>query len=575
MHSNLHRPPGLPAPARTPFRALFRVVLLLALAGMAAIPRTGWAHAVLMESVPADGATLDAPPAELRLSFNEPVSPIRFQLLDQQGRDMADPAGTVAENETVRLALPPGLPQGLYVASYRMTSADGHPVSGSFTFGIGVTPQPPAATPEPDDPARTAALAGVLLRALHYAALLAGTGGGLFLILVSRRSSALGDKVMPALGAMLLAAGLSGLLLVGVTGAVLTGQPLAALATASAWSTGAGSSVGLSIGIAALALLCTAGGLAGWGRSKAGWLLLAAGALLGALSLAATGHAATAPPRWLAAPLVALHGLMAAFWVGALWPLAVALRLEPAAEAARLTRRFSRLAVGAVAVLAGAGAILSVLQLRPAGAVSGSAILEAILSTGYGWLWSGKMLAVLLLLGLAAWNRQSLTPALDRGGTGPVRALRRSIALEMAVAGTILLLSASFALTPPPRARSGGVERPPPGFSIVTVRNGHMAIIDVDPARPGRNRIRLHLQDEDGKQLAAREATAEWEVPAAGIAPLRRPLSSLGPGFFGSDDMELPLAGRWELRLDVLIDDFDKQVFRTRLQLGEPAAGTK
>ncbi|WP_060721724.1 copper resistance CopC/CopD family protein [Azospirillum thiophilum] len=575
MHSNLHRPPGLPAPACTPFRALFRVVLLLALAGMAAIPRTGWAHAVLMESVPADGATLDAPPAELRLSFNEPVSPIRFQLLDQQGRDMADPAGTVAENDTVRLALPPGLPQGLYVASYRMTSADGHPVAGSFTFGIGMTPPPPAATPEPDDPARTAALAGVLLRALHYAALLAGTGGGLFLLLVGGRSSALSDRVTPALGAMLLAAGLSGLLLVGVTGAVLTGQPLAALATASAWSTGAGSSVGLSIGIAALALLCTAGGLAGWGRSKAGWLLLAAGALLGALSLAATGHAATAPPRWLAAPLVALHGLMAAFWVGALWPLAVALRLEPAAEAARLTRRFSRLAVGAVAVLAGAGAILSVLQLRPAGAVSGSAILEAILSTGYGWLWSGKMLAVLLLLGLAAWNRQSLTPALDRGGTGPVRALRRSIALEMAVAGTILLLSASFALTPPPRARSGGVERPPPGFSIVTVRNGHMAIIDVDPARPGRNRIRLHLQDEDGKQLAAREATAEWELPTAGIAPLRRPLSSLGPGFFGSDDMELPLAGRWELRLDVLIDDFDKQVFRTRLQLGEPAAGTK
>ncbi|WP_372394707.1 copper resistance protein CopC [Azospirillum sp. HJ39] len=574
MQSDLHRPPALSL-VRVRFRPLFRVILLLALAGMAAIPRTGWAHAVLMESAPADGATLDAPPAELRLSFNEPVSPIRFQLLDRQGRDVADPAGAVAENGTVRLALPPGLPQGLYVASYRMTSADGHPVAGSFTFGIGVTPQPAAGTPEPDDPARTAALAGVLLRALHYAALLAGTGGGLFLLLVSGRSSALGDRLKPALGSMLLAAGLSGLLLVGVTGAVLTGQPLAALATASAWNTGAGSSVGLSIGIAALALLCTAGGLAGWGRSKAGWLLLAAGALLGALSLAATGHAATAPPRWLAAPLVALHGLMAAFWVGALWPLAVALRLEPAAEAARLTRRFSRLAVGAVAVLAGAGAILSVLQLRPAGAVSGSAILEAILSAGYGWLWSGKMLAVLLLLGLAAWNRQSLTPALDRGGTGAVRALRRSIALEMAVAGTILLLTASFALTPPPRARSGGVERPPPGFSIVTVRNGHMAIIDVDPARPGRNRIRLHLQDEDGKQLAAREATAEWELPAAGIAPLRRPLSSLGPGFFGSDDMELPLAGRWELRLDVLIDDFDKQVFRTGLQLGEPAAGTK
>ncbi|PWC49736.1 copper resistance CopC/CopD family protein [Azospirillum sp. TSA6c] len=556
-----------PSPRRrlTGLSVLFFAVLLLA-----ALPRTGWAHAVLMESMPADGASLDAAPAALSLEFNEPVTPVRIQLLDGQGRDIADPQGALAENNRVRLALPPDLPRGLYVASYRVTSADGHPVAGSFTFGIGVTPAPTTGTPPVDDPSRAAAFAGLLLRAMHYAALLAGTGGGLFLVLVTGRWAPLNDRLKPALCVMLLMAGLSAVLLVGVTGVTLAGQPLAALATGAPWSTGAGSSVGLSAGIALLALLCSACGLTIEARSAMGPALLMAGSLLGAASLAATGHAATAPPRWLSAPLVGLHGLMAAFWVGAFWPLSMALRLESPAEAARLTRRFSRIAIGAVAILAGAGMVLSAIQLQS---------VQAVLSSGYGWVWLGKMLAVLLLLGLAAWNRQVLTPALDRSGDRnggrAVRSLRRSIGLEMAAAGTALLLTAAFALTPPPRALHASEEKPPAGFSAVAVKGGLIALIDVGPASPGRNGVRLHLQNEDGKPVAAREVTMNWELPSAGVAPLRHALTSFGPGFFGADDTTLPLAGQWSLHLEVLIDDFDKRVFQTEVPIKDTPVSTE
>ncbi|PWC37988.1 hypothetical protein TSO352_09390 [Azospirillum sp. TSO35-2] len=524
----------------------------------------GWAHAILMESVPADGATLGSAPGELRLRFNEPVTPIRVQLLDPQGRDAAAPEAASAENDGVRLALPPGLPTGLYVASYRVTSADGHPVTGSFTFGIGVTPQPAGPAAETDDPSQPAALAGVLLRTLHYASLLAGTGGGLFLLLVTGRWSPLGDRLKPGLCLMLLAAALSALLLVGTTGVVLTGRPLADLATGAAWSTGAASSVGLSAGVALLAMLCSASGLALDSRRAAGPALLVAGAVLGAASLAVTGHAATASPRWLSAPLVGVHGLMAAVWVGALWPLTVALRLEAPAEAARLTRRFSRLAVAAVAILLGAGGVLSVIQL-------GS--VDALYATGYGWLWSAKMLAVLALLGLAAWNKWSLTPALDRGDGRPASLLRRSVALEMAAVGAALLLTAAFALTPPPRALDAAGELRHAGLSTAIVKGDHMALVDVNPAVPGVNGVQVHLQDAQGQPLAAREVTLEWELPAAGVAPLRRTLSVLGPGLFGADDVTLPLSGRWSLRLDVLVDEFDKQMFRTELPIGSTATG--
>ena len=142
----------------------------------------------------------------------------------------------------------------------------------------------------------------------------------------------------------------------------------------------------------------------------------------------------------------------------------------------------------------------------------------------------------------------------------------------MAAAGTALLLTAAFALTPPPRASSAAEEKPPAGFSTLTVKGGIMAIIDVVPAKPGNNGVRLHLQDEDGKPVPTREVTMNWELPAAGVAPLRRTLTTFGPGFLGADDMTLPLTGQWSLHLDVLIDDFDKRTFQTEVPIAEAPA---
>ena len=40
----------------------------------------------------------------------------------------------------------------------------------------------------------------------------------------------------------------------------------------------------------------------------------------------------------------------------------------------------------------------------------------------------------------------------------------------------------------------------------------------------------------------------------------------------GADDVEIPIAGRWSLSLEVLIDDFDKAVFRTEIPVGTVGA---
>ncbi|WP_083897540.1 copper resistance CopC/CopD family protein [Azospirillum sp. B506] len=557
---------------RAAWRFTRAALFLLAMVLSAAAGGEAAAHAFLTDTEPADSSRLESAPSEIRLTFNEPVTPILVQVLDAAGRPVAGEKPVAGPDGSVRLALPTPVPTGLYTVSYRVTSADGHPAAGTLLFGVGVTPpaeeeadRVQAGAAGPDAPA----LAAVAVRALHYGALLAATGGGLFLVLVSGRWSPLNRRLRPGLGLILLTAGLSAVLLVVLNGIVLNGSApgtlLSSAAWAEGWVTGWTSSAGVSAAVALLALLAVAVGLALEADHGAGPVLLLSGAVIGAVSLALTGHAATAPPRWLSAPLVALHGLMAAFWIGALWPLAVALQTEPAGEAARLIRRFSRLALVAVALLVAVGALLSLLQIeQPA----------AVLATGYGWLWLGKMTAVGVLLALAACNRFWLTPALGVAGVGSAAALRRTIRAEAAVAAAVLVVTAAFALTPPPRTFTAP-ETPvgeamadigpagDAGYATSIGRGDLVALIEVIPARPGPNRVTVHLSRPDGRPADPADANLEWSLPAAGLAPVRRSLTASAVGVFGAGDVDLPVAGRWSLLLEVRVGEAGPATFRT------------
>jgi len=112
------------------------IALLLALAQSS----PALAHASLIRAEPGDGAMLAQAPATLRLTFNEPVSPLVMRLVAPIG-DVISPQ-IAAENATVTLT-PPQLSRGSYVLSWRVISADGHPVGGSLLFSIGA---PSAAT---------------------------------------------------------------------------------------------------------------------------------------------------------------------------------------------------------------------------------------------------------------------------------------------------------------------------------------------------------------------------------------------------------------------------------------------
>ena len=118
------------------------------------------------------------------------------------------------------------------------------------------------------------------------------------------------------------------------------------------------------------------------------------------LSLATSGHAATAPPQWLTGPAVFVHGVAVAFWVGALAPL-LAMARKQNGELLPVLLQFSHVAVPLVGA---AGADRHRARDRPARKLS-RADRDLVRHHPAGQAGAGRDPAR-----LAALNRLCLTP---------------------------------------------------------------------------------------------------------------------------------------------------------------------
>ncbi|WP_081655077.1 copper resistance CopC family protein [Amycolatopsis orientalis] len=128
------------------------------------------AHSFLESSTPAKDSAIATAPAKIVLTFNEPLDS-GFTELTVVGPDGAthweSAAATVAGAELSAPVKPLG-PAGKYTVDYRIVSADGHPVSGSYSFtltkpgpGASAAPASPApASPAPPPSTAAASTAG-------------------------------------------------------------------------------------------------------------------------------------------------------------------------------------------------------------------------------------------------------------------------------------------------------------------------------------------------------------------------------------------------------------------------------
>jgi copper transport protein len=487
------------------------------------------AHASLVKAEPADGAVLLRAPAALVLTFNEPISPLVMRLVGPDGAPIA--LGKIdAENATITIAAPSALAAGSYVLSWRVVSADGHPVGGAVLFSIGA---PSAKLDIGDADARVRALLW-FAKLVLYVGLFVGIGGAFFRAWIADRSA---RATKPTVAALLVGLAAS-VMAIGLQGLDALALPLAGLRDPLAWQTGAATAFGPTVLVAALALISGAGSIAARSRGLACGLSLAA--LLGAgLALALSGHASTAAPQLVNRTAVFVHGICVAFWIGALLPLYAGLRGSP--DAGRVLARFSRAIPIPLLLLIASGSWLAVVQLGRVDALW--------TTTSYGEVLACKLVVVAVLLGLAAVNRYRLVPKFEHSS----RPLALSLAFELAVALLILGLVALWRFTPPPRTLA--TDAP---ISLHLHGDKAMAQIEIAWDAPQRAHADVLVLDGSFQPLTVKEVTLVFANPAAGIEPIRRTAAAAADGWWRIDELKVPLAGRWNLRVELLVSDFDK-----------------
>ena len=544
---------------------LFAAVFLFAVAVV--LPKAVYAHAILLSSSPEANQQLDESPSEVAVNFNENVGPIFFRVLNTKGEEVGDPGDPRVEGNSMLMTLGDTLPNGTYILTYRVVSADTHPVGASFVFSVG---EPITDTSSMDMSAESAQsgwwLPVATNRFILYTSVLFGVGAAMFLILMDTPQTV--TKSAYNIGRFAAAVSMVAYFAsIGMGGAEMVMGGPAALLSLNSWTTGLGTTLGPSaaLGIPGALLLFLAFRSA---ESQSTGLLLV-GSLLVVGSFLVTGHAATAPPVWIMAPMVAAHILCGGFWLAALLPLSKSTKLPDIAEAGAVMTQFSGRAVMTVGLLFVSGVVITWFQVES---------IMAMIETDYGFRLSLKIGLFLALLGIAYYNKSVLTPALEKAEADGGAKMRRSIRLELLLMAAILIAAVSLTLVTPPRAlsdqagnmgsnMSGGMSMGGEGFSTVVEQQGYSMKIEVTPAKTGENMAMLTFTDADGKPVDMLRIETDWSLPAAGLEGIGKVPEKMAPGMYHLMFNDLIIPGDWEVRVGVFVTDFDKYNFRTSVPI--------
>lgn len=513
--------------------------LLVAAATLFAATVAASAHASLLRSTPGEGAVVQTAPVQVTLTFSEPVKPLVAKLLRPDGASTSL-AASVSGAE-VHIALPANdvAAEGTFLLSWRVVSADGHPVGGNLTFSSGAPSATAPVVPELNDRALQIVLWGTKLAL--YLGLFFGAGGAFALAWLAPGSRPGAGIVAAFVGLGLVAAPIS----FGLQGLDALGAPLGLFGQAMVWQAAAATSYGFTAALAFIALALALLALASEKR-MARWLSLGALAGVGA-ALAASGHASAAAPQWLTRPMVFLHGVGIAFWAGALLPLGLTACWNTA-DAGEALKRFSATIPYMVAALIGAGLVLAFVQVGT---------LSALWQTAYGRLLLAKLALIVPLLLLAAANRWRLTKPALAGQAEAGHRLARNIGLETLLMVAILAIVAGFRFTPPPRVLALEAAEPA-AIHIHTAQA--MADLTITPGHAGQVSASIVVMSEDFGPLDAQSVKLQLTGPDAHAAPISVAARKPGDGTWRVDALDLPGSGKWQVAIDIEISGSERAV---------------
>ncbi|WP_229074551.1 copper resistance protein CopC [Actinoplanes sp. DH11] len=582
------------------------LLFLLVLAGaLAVIPRPALAHAATVGSTPAPGSVVGSSPTEVLVRFSEPVSPVtgQIQVIAPDGERIN--ATPVVEGTVLRIPVrKANRPLGTYLISFRVISADSHPVGGAVTFSVGApSATPEAATTTGSHPSVT--LAVPLLRLLGYGGITLIAGPALFLaFLWPRRRSrtgplrliriglaltaiatvgALGTQAQQGSGSALwqvswaeLSTVLSssfGLLLVGrlvvlallavLLPPLLRGRPPrsspAPAPQPALVAAGAGSPPAPQAGAAVPAATVTREPSADR-RVRAGAVLVLG--LGGLATWPLTGHAIAAPIPAVTVAVGVVHLAAMGVWIGGLVTLlGFLLHGTDRRVLGVLLPAWSRWAVVAVVWLTVAGLVQSVVQLGG---------LPALWQTGYGRLLLAKVALLAGVLALAALARRLVT----RVSTAGASRLRRTVGVEVVATVVILAMSAVLVQVDPGRtaaARSGAITGK--GLSETLSSPLYTLQFNVYPVELGEyNTVHAFLYTPAGAALSPAEWQLSTRLVSENLQAVPEPFAGLPVGNQALGSVTFPIPGTYELAFTIRVDDLNRATVKTTVTVPPPGS---
>jgi copper transport protein len=492
------------------------------------------AHALVIGSNPAAGARLARAPAELRVAFSEAVRPLGqgLSLQGPRGQVRLGPVRHPDGRPQVLAATLPVLADGAYLAGWRIVSADGHLEAGSFAFAIGAGSGPVTTSAPPQLPSAWQ----VVGRWLEVAGVLLLVGVAVAAMVVWRRPGPIGPdepryRRLVVVGALVGGVGLAwqvgagaataGGLGPGAVGAFLAASPAAARRM-----------------LVEVALLAAVVAVVGWGvrrghRPGLSALALAVGLVVG---LALGAHDAGLSPRWLYVGLESVHLLAVGTWVGGLAVLVLTMRRADIV----VVRRFSRMALWMVAVIAVTGAWQGLAQVHARAALTG---------TDYGRILAAKVAVAMVVVGLAAVARYRLLP---RAGAGtPPGRLRRLLGVEAGGGVAVVLVAALLANTVPAGevVAAASTTRVRGGPQTQTLQAGPLRLhLDLEPGTVGRNLLQVRVTDPKGRPVDGLARIGLTVADEAGrAAPASLSAARVAPATYRAVTDAFALAGGWRV----------------------------
>ena len=482
-------------------RALIVVLLF------ASLPATAEAHATLLTSTPqAEGVVAQAP-AQVVLSYDQPVQPIPGgnTVVSSTGGSVTQGAAHTAPGNSRNLVIPlrPDIPDGDYTVRWKVVSTDGHIIAGVLAFGVGKgrpAPQAVAAESSPID------WSYLIARFAYFAGLLLVVGGLVFRLAVfapviatlepqRRKMADLRENhranQLFTLATVLMLGG--GWIALTVQGSEVAGVsfweafdhrgPVGSALQATRF----GREFGRGIDITAAFALAAAVTVVARRYSRPGAIMMGAlAACLGAWAVLVpglSGHAGDPGHGVLTVIVDGLHVAAASVWVGGLaqliWVTPQATR-GLTGDAQRdtrtaIVRRFSAVALGSVVVLAVTGGARALWEV---GSVS------EIWTTTYGRLLVLKTVLLLILIVLGYRNRQGLEKFSQ---------IHRRGMIELGVMALLIVAVTILTNEPPANAPAytGAGAAPPPagGPANVELEGAAHSKLSIWPGTAGPNLV--------------------------------------------------------------------------------------